>query len=56
MQFKFLENYMLQSESLKKMNTNTNMSMNRTTSKASTGYRLTNKLDVLSFDKFNFKF
>jgi len=45
-----------QSESLKKMNTNKNVSMNRTTSKASKDYIKPNKSDFLPSDPFIFKF
>ncbi|XP_060880884.1 uncharacterized protein PF3D7_0207100-like [Metopolophium dirhodum] len=45
-----------QSESLEKMNTNKNVSMNRTTFKASKDYIKPNKSDFLPSDQFIFKF
>ncbi|XP_016663128.1 putative uncharacterized protein DDB_G0282133 [Acyrthosiphon pisum] len=45
-----------QNKSLKKMNTNKNVSMNRTTSKASKDYIKPNKSDFLPSDQFIFKF
>jgi len=45
-----------QSESLKNMNTNENVSMNRTTSEASRDYIIPNKSNVLPSDQFTFKF
>lgn len=47
----------LQNESLKKMNTNKNVSMNRTTSKASKDYIIIpNKSDSVPSEQFIFKF
>lgn len=46
---------MLQNESFKKMKTNKNTSIKRTTSKASYDFMQT-KSDLLSSDKFVFKF